>query len=268
MGELSATGVLAQRSDPDRFRCTLFAPPNKREALWCLLAFNNELARAREVVSQPTLALIRLQWWRDMIAEVAAGRPARRHEVAEPLAALLRSGTLAAEDLLPLIDAREAEAEEIETRAGFDAYLRGTAGGLAVAMARVLDAPVATLPAVQEAGALYGLAGVMRSLPAQAAQERCLLPREMLPGEVFEPFSDEVAAVVRQLATEALPRVEAVRQQLRALPGGAVAAVLPLVLAARDLRRLSARGTPDWPPVPRGAGDRLAVSWAGLRGKL
>ena len=32
-----------------------------------LYAFNHELARAREAVSEPPLALIRLQWWREVV---------------------------------------------------------------------------------------------------------------------------------------------------------------------------------------------------------
>ncbi|NKC30116.1 hypothetical protein HEQ75_04525, partial [Roseomonas sp. BU-1] len=50
-----------------------------------------------------------------------------------------------------------------------------------------------------------------------------------------------------------------------ALPPAALPAVLPVVLAARDLRRLAAgRAT----PAPRRLGDRLALVAAGLRGRI
>ena len=45
--DLSAVGELARRHDPDRFLCTLFAPPARRETLLLLVALNHELARAR-----------------------------------------------------------------------------------------------------------------------------------------------------------------------------------------------------------------------------
>src|ERR1700744_5701241 len=106
-----AIAALVRRHDPDRFLTALFAPPDKRDALLTLYAFNHELARAREVVSQPPLALIRLQWWR----EVVEG-PQRRHEVADPLRAAIEREELDRDDLLALIDAREIEAEPfIET---------------------------------------------------------------------------------------------------------------------------------------------------------
>ncbi|WP_253187700.1 squalene/phytoene synthase family protein, partial [Roseomonas sp. TAS13] len=151
MAELSEIGAIARRSDPDRFLCALFAAPERREALFTLIAFNNELARAREVVSQPMMALIRLQWWRDSLDEMAAGRPVRRHEVAGPLHALVTAGVLDAADLQAMVDAREAEAEEIESRGAFESYLRGSAGGFAVAAGRLLGAPPALLPALQSA---------------------------------------------------------------------------------------------------------------------
>ena len=44
-----AIAALVRRHDPDRFLTALFAPPEKRDALLTLYAFNHELARAREV---------------------------------------------------------------------------------------------------------------------------------------------------------------------------------------------------------------------------
>src|SRR4051794_18666354 len=129
--------TLVRRHDPDRFLTALFAPSERRDALLTLYAFNHELARAREAVSEPGLALIRLQWWR----EVVEGAP-RRHPVATPLAAAIAAGLFDIGDLLAIIDAREIEAEPlIETLAAWRDYLSGGAGGLAVAAGRLLGAP-------------------------------------------------------------------------------------------------------------------------------
>lgn len=54
-----------QRLDPDRWLTTLFAPDASRPGLFALYAFNAEIARARESVSQPMIGQIRLQWWRE-----------------------------------------------------------------------------------------------------------------------------------------------------------------------------------------------------------
>lgn len=273
---LSPIAALARRHDPDRFLCALFAPAEARDTLSLLLAFNHELARAREVASNGMTALIRLQWWREAVEEAQAGAPPRRHEVAAPLAAAVRAGTLAPEDLLGMIDAREAEAEEdIPSRAALLAMLRGSSGGLAVAMGRVLGAPASCLPGLQAVGAAYGLAGVLRNTPALAMQGRCLLPADLLathgltPADVArDPRHKGTGEAARALATEGQALLREGRAKLSGLPRGAVAAALPGRLAGRDLARIAA---PGWsaaqPPPPRGLGDRLAVIWAGWRGR-
>ncbi|WP_270937283.1 squalene/phytoene synthase family protein, partial [Falsiroseomonas oryzae] len=154
--------------DPDRFLCALFAPADRRGALLALTAFNHELARAREAASNPVAALIRLQWWRETIAEAEAGRPPRRHEVALPLHAAIRVGLLDPRALAAMADAREAETEEdgLATEQDFVTWLRGTAGGWSAAAGRALGADAAGVEVLRALGAAYGLAGVLRSVPA------------------------------------------------------------------------------------------------------
>jgi phytoene synthase len=259
--DLSPVAALVRRHDPDRFLTALFAPAERREALFTLYAFNHELARAREAVSEPVLALIRLQWWREVIEGMA-----KRHEVATPLSGLLERGVLSPGDLLPLVDAREVEADPaIATLAEWRAWLLAGAGGLAVAAGRVLGADDAE--ALRPLGAAYGVAGVLRSVPVLARAGRCLLPLDVLGGHgltaeaaIAAPDAPAVGAVRRALAREGALLLDAARGVR--LPRGVVAAALPAVLARRDLRR------PDAPAAPRGAGDRLAVMWAGVTGRL
>jgi 15-cis-phytoene synthase len=251
--------ALVRRHDPDRFLTALFAPSEKRDALLTLYAFNHELARAREAVSEPPLALIRLQWWR----EVVEGER-RHHEVADPLAVAIEAGGLDRADLLALIDAREIEVEPgIEDLQSWRAYLFGNAGGLAVAAGRLLDAP--DPEALRPLGAAYGVAGLLRSISVHARQGRCLLPEDVLAEHGLDreqvmatPAAASVQAVVRQLAREGLPMLD---NPVR-VPRRAIAAALPAVLAKRDLSKAPAF------PTQRALADRLAVTIAGLAGRI
>jgi 15-cis-phytoene synthase len=254
-----AIATLVRRHDPDRFLTALFAPPEKRDALLTLYAFNHELARAREAVSEPPLALIRLQWWREVVEGAR-----RRHEVAEPLAAAIDAGELDRADLLALIDGREVEAEPaIETLQAWRAYVAGTAGGLAVAAGRLLGAPDPDV--LRPLGAAYGIAGLLRSVGAHARQGRCMLPEDVLAehGLTREQVIANSAvvtapALMRQMIGEGLVLLDgSVR-----LPRRAIAAALPAVLARRDLGRAPAF------PVQRGLGDHLAVMLAGIAGRI
>src|SRR6266403_2826460 len=82
---LSPVAALVRRHDRDRFQTVLFAPVARREALFALYAFNYEIARARETVTQPMLGQIRLQWWRENIFAAFEGGVVLHHPGAEAL---------------------------------------------------------------------------------------------------------------------------------------------------------------------------------------
>ena len=253
---------LVRRHDPDRFLTALFAPPDRRGALLTLYAFDHELARAREVTSEPHLTLIRLHWWRDVLEGQR-----KRHEVATPLAALLDEGRVDPANLIRVVDAYEIETEAgIETLDAWRAWLLDGAGGIAVAAASLLGdlAP----ERMRGLGAALGAARVIRWNTAQASRGWCGLPLDLLAEQGFSaaeaivaPESPPVKDVLRRLAAEGLAL-------LSSGPSGAIgrdviAAALPAVLARRDLRR-----APAAIPAERGLSDRLAVTWAGLTGRL
>jgi phytoene synthase len=250
---------LVRKHDPDRFLTVLFAPPDRRDALLTLYAFNHELARARSVASEPPLALIRLQWWR----EVVAGEP-KRHAIATPLHAAIAAGDLRADDLLPLIDARDQEAYgAFTTLDDWRGWLLAGAGGLAVAAARALGAPEPER--VRPFGAAYGVAALLRATGALAARHRCLLPQDRLlhhglspEAFIHNPASEASRAVLAQVALEGI----ALLRDAEPVPRTAVAAALPAVLARRDMAR--------WPNLhqPRRFGDRFAVVIAHMTGRI
>lgn len=184
---------LARRHDFERYLATLFAPRRQRPALWILLAFNAEIARVREIVSEPAIGRIRLQWWREALeaaaGETAADGPVRQHEVAAPLAAALRAGALEPALLHDLIDGRERDLDDapMADEAALLDYAARTGGLLAEAMALAAGAGQAhpeSQRAAQEAaralGTGWALAGILRAAGFHAAQGRQLLPQSAL----------------------------------------------------------------------------------------
>ena len=243
---------MVRKADPDRFLTALFAPAAKREALFTLYAFNNETARAM-AASEPMMALIRLQWWR----EVVEGTP-KSHEIATPLTTLLASGALDPADLLSMLDARELT--ELPTVAAWRDWLLAGPGALAAAAAGLLGVPDA--PGLRALGAGYGAAGVLRNTAALARGGTCLLPEALLTEHglsrdavIAAPDSPALRPVFASLAAEGRTLLGRARRR-----GIGLAAALPAVLARRDLRH---PGRPD----PRGLADRLAVTVAALAGR-
>ncbi|MEL7488457.1 MAG: squalene/phytoene synthase family protein [Pseudomonadota bacterium] len=97
---------LVRQADEHRWLATRYASPERRERLIALYALHHEVRRVPAAVSEPPLGEIRLQWWRDAVAEIAAGEVKRAHPVVEHVAATqcVHAGNRAAIDAA--IDAR------------------------------------------------------------------------------------------------------------------------------------------------------------------
>jgi phytoene/squalene synthetase len=168
--------------DRERWLCALFAPETARAEIMVLLAFNLEVARVRDSVREPHMALIRLQWWRDALTEAMAGTP-RRHPVCVALAPVLARHAGLASVLETMIDARETDIEEVPfvTMEDLIAYAEATSGALARSVARVLglvgeDADTGALAL----GRGWALVGLIRASAHQASLRRCPVPAQLL----------------------------------------------------------------------------------------
>jgi phytoene synthase len=79
-----------KRTDEDRWLATRYAPAGPRERLVAIYLLNQELQRALHA-KEAMLGKIRLQWWRETLAQLAGGVPLRRHDLAEELARVLKN---------------------------------------------------------------------------------------------------------------------------------------------------------------------------------
>ena len=87
----------------------------------------------------------------------------------------------------------------------------------------------------------------------------------LTPEAVVQAPGSAAPAMMALAAAGMAPLAEACAA-LRSLGRPAIAAALPAVLARRDLRRLARKA--DAASGPRSLGDRLAVTLAGLTGRL
>src|SRR3981189_3244509 len=94
---------LVRTHDFPRYASTLFGPVAQRRALLALYAFNVEISRVREQVSQPLPGEMRLQWWNDMLAGTGHGA-IEGNRVAAELRLVIQSWHLPIERLSRLID--------------------------------------------------------------------------------------------------------------------------------------------------------------------
>lgn len=153
---------MVRTSDYDRYLTALSAPEPARARLLALYAFHAELAALPLSVSDPTIGFIRLAWWREVLAEMREGKPARPHEVAQAIA----RERLPLDTLEELITGYEADVGEPQAAsfAELQDRIRNTTGRLHRAALRILD--VADAETVRAADALslaWGMLGVLRA---------------------------------------------------------------------------------------------------------
>jgi 15-cis-phytoene synthase len=211
--------ALVERGDPDRFLALMAAPLAARPGLAVLYAFNLEIARAPWVTAEPLVARMRLQFWRDVVAQ--PDRP-RAHAVAAPLAALIRARSLPEALLSAMIAAREDEVDgaHLADEAALWAYLGDTAGAL---MALALRATGGQADAVARGyGLAQGLANYLLAAPALGAAGRSALPAGVAPD---------------RLAGRGLAELAAARAGRRRVPPEARPALLAAWRAGAILRR-------------------------------
>lgn len=267
-----------RRYDHDRYLCTLFAPARARGAILALYAFNVEVAKVRETVSEPMMGQIRLQWWRELIENAPKG-DLRKHPVAMALGAALRDFRLPAAPLERLLDARERDLvdEPPETLAALEDYGEATAAtllDLALAVLGVRDD--AAREAARHVGIAWALTGLLRAVPFHAARRKVFLPRDLTGAagldvaRMLDGHPDSAVGIVaRQIADAARAHIDAARGLRSRVPRAAVPALLPAVLATHYLKRLERGGFSLFDAeVQRPPGDRAArLLWAALRGR-
>lgn len=185
---LSFLGPELKKADPDRYLLTLFAPRSRRQALWALFLFNQELVRTRASVSNTQLGLIRLQWWRDEINRIYDGGDGGQIPVLSTLAPLIKSGALPHEWFEALLYAREFDLEDVAPASweGLKNYADFTTTPLNQLALRIVGEN-AKLDEIRHISTNYGLLEAIRSVPLLLSQHRCLLPEDELRAKMLSP---------------------------------------------------------------------------------
>ena len=267
--------ALVRCNDHDRFQTALFAPAGRREALFALYAFNYEIARVRETVSEPVLGQIRLQWWRESIAAAFEGGPIRHHIVVEALTAAIRALDLTRAHFDQLVDAREGDLDEAPSAslAALQDYAEATSARLVYL---ALESLGIRDPAAEKAGfhigIAYALAGLLRAMPFHARAGRLIIPADIAAQTELDTADYRALRSTRALrsaaaaiATDASGHLVSARAHRRSRARSALPALLPAIVAERSLARLKRAGYDPFDPTLAAPDTmqswRLAAAW-------
>jgi phytoene synthase len=167
-------------ADRDRYLSALYAPEDRRGALFSLYAFNAEIAAIRDRIREPMPGEIRLQWWREAIAS----DDPQGHPLAEALIGAIRRHELPRKAFDGYLEARifDLYDDPMPDRAALEGYCGETASALIQLAALVLDPQAApeAADAAGHAGCAQAIAGMLRLLPIHRLRGQCYIPRDIL----------------------------------------------------------------------------------------
>jgi phytoene synthase len=258
---------LVRSHDFPRYAATLFVPATERRALLALYAFNVEIVRVRDQVSQPLPGEIRLQWWTDMLLGHVHGS-AEGNPVAAELLRAIRDFDLPVEPLSLLAEEHQFDLynDPMPTLTALEGYLAATSSALFDLAARIMAPPSEAVEHLaRHAGLAQGIVQVIANLPRDAAHRQLFLPQQVLAShgcsmeDVFAgKETPNLRAVLEQLSGEAQQHLTTASSLLAEVPASVRPPFLPLSQMRADLKRLSLPGRNPFTPQPL---SRLRTLW-------
>jgi 15-cis-phytoene synthase len=244
---------LVRAGDKDRYLSSLFAPDHLRPRLLSLYAFNIEIARIRETVSETMLGEIKLKWWHDAIEGLYAGTE-MGHPVIAALTPAIAEAGLPKHAFINMIAARQFDLydDPMPNLGALEGYLGETSSMLIQLAAMILakDQAQALADLSGLAGVAMGIAGLLRSLPLTRARGQCFIPKEMLERQGLSPAHllaarnpEALATVLAELRAHAAKRLAEARAKSRSITPETVPAFLPASLTGLYLARLENLGS-------------------------
>jgi phytoene synthase len=258
---------LVRSHDFVRYASTLFVPAPRRRALLAVYAFNVEISRVHEQVSQPLPGEMRLQWWTDTLAGAGHGG-VEGNPVAAELLLAIQAWRLPVERLSRLIEEHQFDLynDPMPTMAALEGYINDTSSVLFSLAAQIAGQSSEEIEHLaRHAGLAQGMAQVMASLPLHASRRQLFVPQQVLEShscgieDVFAgKETSKLRAPLNQLLGEARGHLNIALGLLPSVPPEVRPVFLPLAVVGRDLARMS-RADND-PFMPRST-SRLGTLW-------
>lgn len=265
--------ALVRDLDRDRYVADLFAPAERRGALFALHAFNIEVSRVREAITNPMAGEVRLQWWSEALIGNGRG-DVRANPVAGALLDAIEAHRLPRETFFALLDARifDLYDDPMPTVNDLEGYAGETSSALIRLATLILSgrAGAASAEAAGHAGVAYAVTGILRSFPIHARRGQCYVPLDVLKAHgltredaVSGRSNPALAAALADLRALARRHYEAALGALSGVEAAELPAFLPLMLVPGDLAALERPHDPFIAVPTTGALSRLWRLWRG-----
>uniref|UniRef100_A0A673A1T3 NADH dehydrogenase (ubiquinone) complex I, assembly factor 6 n=1 Tax=Sphaeramia orbicularis TaxID=375764 RepID=A0A673A1T3_9TELE len=231
----------------DGFVCSLLLPEEARRSALALRAFNVELAQVKDSVSQKTIGLMRMQFWKTAIDDIYRDEPPNQPVSAE-LWRAVRKHYLTKRWLQRIITEREKDLDDRAYRnlQELEAYSENTQSSLLYLLVECLGLKdVHADHAASHIGKAQGIVTCLRATPYHSSRRKVYLPMDicMLHGASQEDFirgsrEQNIRDVVYDIASQAHVHLQHARSFSHNVPAAATPAFLQTVVLEDYLQRV------------------------------
>ena len=158
-----------------------FLPPEQRRAITALYAFCREVDDAVDEVPDPSVARLKLAWWRNQVAAMFGGAP--QHPVAQALQPIVASFALPQAHFQEVIDgmAMDLDQNRYLDFASLERYCHRVAGVVGLMAAEIFGATQeATRAYAHDLGIAFQLTNIIRDVGEDVRRGRIYLPQDEL----------------------------------------------------------------------------------------
>ncbi|XP_039594883.1 NADH dehydrogenase (ubiquinone) complex I, assembly factor 6 isoform X1 [Polypterus senegalus] len=238
---------LVRTRDYEGFLCSLLLPPESRRSSIAVRAFNVELAQIKDLVSQKTMGLVRMQFWKNALEEIFRDDPPHQ-PVAMELWRAIKKHRLTKGWFSRIINTRE---EDLNDRAyrniqELETYADNTQSSLLYLLLETQGVKdIHADHAASHIGKAQGIVTCLRAVPYHSSKRKVYLPmdicmlhgisqEDIMRGSQEKPVKD----VIYDIACQAHVHLQHARSFSEKLPPAAVPAFLQTVSVEDYLCRI------------------------------
>uniref|UniRef100_UPI00398F0F61 NADH dehydrogenase (ubiquinone) complex I, assembly factor 6 isoform X1 n=2 Tax=Pristiophorus japonicus TaxID=55135 RepID=UPI00398F0F61 len=238
---------LVRNRDYEGFLSSLLLSSEFRRSVFALRAFSVELAQVQDFVSQKTIGMMRMQFWRQLIEDIYNDNPAHQ-PIAIELWKAVRKYKLTKRWFLRIIDEREKNLNEKAYRniQELESYAENAQSSFIYLMLEILGVKdIHSDHAASHIGKAQGIVTCLRATPYHSVRRKVYLPLDicLLHGVSQEDFirgsrEKNVRDAVFDVASQAHVHLEHARSFSKNVPLKACPAFLQTVVLDDYLDRI------------------------------
>ena len=178
----------AAKSGSSFYYSFLFLPPPRRAAIVALYAFCREVDDVVDECSDPAIARVKLNWWREEVDRLFAGTP--QHPVSRALAPVIEAFDLPREHFLEIVDGMEMDLDydSYPSFRELSLYCHRVASVVGLMAAEIFGYQNRrTLKYAHHLGMAFQLTNILRDVREDLARGRLYIPLDELRRFAVEP---------------------------------------------------------------------------------